>query len=45
MNNFELIKTMTPEELASFLYIHLSRKGLKKTKEWLLEDVKENEQE
>ena len=41
MNNAELIKEMTVEELAKFLYIHLSKKGLKKTKEWLLEEVTE----
>lgn len=42
MNNFELIKEMNEEELAKFLYINISRKGLKKTKEWLEEEAKED---
>lgn len=38
MNNLELIKTMTVEEVAEYLYVHISKKGLKKTKQWLLEE-------
>ena len=36
-NNYEKIKSMTIEQMAEFLYIHLSKKGLKKTLEWLQE--------
>lgn len=36
-NNYEKIKGMTIEQMAEFLYIHLSKKGLKKTLEWLKE--------
>jgi len=41
MTNYELIKNMSVEELAKFLYIHLSKKGLKKTKDWLNEEENE----
>lgn len=43
MTIYDLIKKMTKEELAEFLYIKISRKGLKKTKEWLDEKVEEEE--
>ena len=41
MTIYDLIKTMTKEELAEFLYIHISKKGLKKTQEWLNQEIKE----
>lgn len=36
-NNYEKIKDMTIEQMAEFLYVHLSKKGLRKTLEWLKE--------
>jgi hypothetical protein len=39
MTNFEKIKRLNEEELAMFLYINLSKKGKKKTAEWLKEEV------
>lgn len=36
-NNYEKIKSMTIDQMAEFLYINLSKKGLKKTLEWLKE--------
>lgn len=36
---FEKIKEMDLEELTIFLYTKLSKKGLKKTREWLEEEV------
>lgn len=42
-NNYEKIKDMTIEQMAEFLYIHLSKKGLKKTLEWLKESEEKNE--
>lgn len=36
-NNYEKIKSMTIEQMAEFLYINLSKKGLRKTLEWLQE--------
>lgn len=36
-NNYEKIKCMTIEQMAEFLYVHLSKKGLRKTLEWLKE--------
>lgn len=38
MNNYEKIQSMDLEELSEFLYIHISKKGLKKTEEWLREE-------
>lgn len=45
MNNFDTIKTMTLEQLALYLYVNLSKKGFTKTKEWLLQEVMEAEDE
>lgn len=41
MSNYEKLKEMTVEEMATFLYIHLSKKGQAKTLEWLNSEVKE----
>lgn len=40
-NNYEKIKDMTIEQMAEFLYVHLSKKGLRKTLEWLREEREE----
>ncbi len=45
MSNFEKIKSMNLEELAAFLYVKISRKGLKKTEEWLQEESEEDNNE
>lgn len=42
-NNYEKIKSMTIEQMAEFLYVHLSKKGLRKTLEWLREEREEDE--
>ena len=39
-NNYDKIKEMDMEEMAEFLYIKISKKGLNKTKEWLEEEAK-----
>ena len=44
MNNFELIKEMTIKELTKFLYVNISRKGLKKTGEWLEEEAEKEKE-
>ena len=39
--NYERLKRMTIDEMAEFLYIHLSKKGQSKTLEWLKEESEE----
>lgn len=41
MTNYELIKDMTVEEMAKYIYIHISKKGLAKTRDWLNEEAEE----